>query len=471
MQAAKLQAEIVTCELKDTVAQLSREMQKRQRFEQQLRKQALHDSLTGLPNRTLLMDRLEHAISLAQRNQHSLTLLFIDLDHLKMINDNLGHAFGDELLKVMSQRVSRCIRKSDTFARLGGDEFVLLLPTAIPEEALTSLTDCISRAIAQPVELGGREICVTCSIGCSFYQKDGTDPAMLLKHADVAMYKAKEQGGNGIRCYTPALFRRANERLDTELQLKQALQRDEFRVRYQPQIDLRTGEIVSVEALIRWQHSEWGPVPLAQFIPIAEETGLIKPIGEWVLRTACVQVAAWTRDGLPALRVSVNLSAQQLLAPDLDALVTKILAESGLPPQQLELELTESVSMKDPQETIRILTAIRALGINIAIDNFGTGYSNLSYLHRFPLNRIKLDRALVCELTRENHNHVVVEAIIAMAHRLRLGIVAEGVETIEQRNQLQIYGCDLMQGNWFSPPLDSESCAALLRDHRVSTAC
>jgi len=461
-RTAQLAANVT--ELEVTIEKLNVEMQERQRFEEELRKQALHDALTGLPNRSLLMDRLDLAIKLAQRNKHPLTLLFIDLDRFKVINDSLGHDAGDELLKTVTRRVSECVRTSDTFARLGGDEFVLLLPNAIPDEVLARLIGRITQAVSEPVVLSGHEVAVTCSIGCSVYPHDGTDSATLLKHADAAMYSAKEQGRNNVQRYTADLNQKVNEQLETESHLRRALQRGEFLLHYQPQVDLKSGEIVGVEALIRWQHPEWGMVPPLRFIPIAEDTGLIGPIGEWVLRTACAQAVAWQRAGLPPLRMSVNLSAQQFLNPALESQVSSALAESGLPAALLELELTESVSMKNPEDTIRILSRFNGLGINIAIDDFGTGYSNLAYLRRFPVHRVKLDRSFVGELTQQESSHVICEAIVAMAHKLNLEVVAEGVETIEQRDQLKAYGCDSMQGYWFSRPLSAATCEALLRE-------
>lgn len=465
LRVANEKNEATARKLQETVKKLSQEMSERRRFEKELRRQALHDGLTGLPNRTLLMDRLGNAIDLAERHHHSLTLLFIDLDRFKIINDSLGHAFGDELLKTISRRVSRCIRRSDTFARLGGDEFVLLLPNAIPDDVLQRLTERLTQVITEPVTLGSQQVSVSCSMGCSFYPKDGLDPTTLLQSADAAMYQAKEQGGSRACYYTAGLKLHLNERLETEMQLRQALERNEFLLHYQPQVALETGEIVGVEALIRWQQSERGLISPAQFIPIAEETGLIGAIGEWVLRTACLQAASWNRAGLPPLRMSVNLSARQLLAPELERVVRSALTESGLPAEQLELELTESASMTNPEETIRVFTHFNRMGIKLSIDDFGTGYSNLSYLRHFPVHRVKLDRSFVSVLTEDQSSHAIVEAIVALAHKLELDIVAEGVETEAQRDQLMTYGCDYMQGFWFARPMDAKACEALLRDH------
>ena len=465
LQAAHAQAAATARQLQATVARLDLEVKERQRFEQELRHQAMHDPLTGLPNRVLLMDRIDHAIELARRRDHELTLLFIDLDRFKIVNDSLGHAAGDELLRVVTRRIGSCVRSGDTFARLGGDEFVLLLPNPMPADALATLTNRLARVVAKPVLVSNRQVSVTCSLGYSVYPHDGADAITLLKHADAAMYGAKEDGGNRVRRYTPELRSHAGERLEVEAQLKQALERGEFLLHYQPQVEIASGRIIGVEALVRWQHPVRGLVPPLEFIPLAEESGLIEPIGEWVLRTACAQAAAWQCSGLPALRMGINLSAWQFLNPALESVVAQALTEHGLAPGQLEIEITESLSMKNPEETIRILTSFKTLGIGIAIDDFGTGYSNLAYLRRFPVHRIKLDRAFVSELGSPSSSHAIVEAIVAMAHKLDLEVIAEGVETAEQREQLLRYGCDALQGYWFSRPVDAASCEALLRTH------
>ena len=463
LQAAHAQAAQAAVQLQATVARLDLEVKERQRFEQELRHQAMHDTLTGLPNRALLMDRIEQAIELARRRDHSLTLVFLDLDRFKLVNDSLGHAAGDELLCMVTRRIGRLLRSGDTFARLGGDEFVLLLPRPMPADILANLTSRLSRVVARPVLIAEREVSVTCSLGYSVYPQDGEDATTLLKSADAAMYAAKEDGGKRVRRYTPNLSSHASERLELENQLKQALQRGEFRLHYQPQIEIASARIVGLEALVRWQHPVRGLVPPMQFIPLAEESGLIEPIGEWVLRTACAQAAAWQHSGLPALRMGINVSARQFHSPALESVVAQVLAEHGLAPGQLELEITESLSMKDPEETIRILAGFKALGIGIAIDDFGTGYSNLAYLRRFPVRRIKLDRAFIGELGSQSSSHVIVEAIVAMAHKLDLQVIAEGVETAGQRDQLLRYGCDELQGYWFSRPVDAAACGALLQ--------
>ena len=463
LQAAHSQATATASELHAIVARLDLEVKERQRFEQELRHLAMHDPLTALPNRSLLMNRIEHAIEQAQRGDHSITLLFIDLDRFKLVNDSLGHAAGDELLLVVTRRIAGCVRPGDTLARLGGDEFVLLLSNAISAVALARLTHRVAQVVAKPILVADREVLVTCSLGYSVYPQDGLDGVTLLKRADAAMYSAKEGGGNRIRRYSPDLRLRPDERLELQTQLKQALQRSEFVLHYQPQIEIASGRIIGVEALVRWQHPVRGLVPPMQFIPLAEESGLIEPLGEWVLRTACAQAAAWQRDGMPPLRMGINISARQFLNPALESMVARALADHGLAPGQLEIEITESLSMKNPEETIRILTNFNALGIGIAIDDFGTGYSNLAYLRRFPVHRIKLDRTFVSELGSPSCSHAIVEAIVAMAHKLDLEVIAEGVETVEQRDQLLRYGCDELQGYWFSRPVDAQACKSLLR--------
>lgn len=463
LQAAHAHVADTAVRLRATVARLDLEVKERQRFERELRHQAMHDALTGLPNRALLMDRIEQAIELARRRNESLTLLFLDLDRFKLVNDSLGHAAGDELLCVVTRRLGHLVGLGDTLARLGGDEFILLLTSPMPADALATMTKDLMRVVAEPVLVAEREVSITCSLGYCIYPQDGADATTLVKHADAAMYGAKKDGGNQVRRYTPDLSLHASERLELETQLKQALQRGEFLLHYQPQIEIASGRIVGVEALVRWQHPVRGLLPPTQFIPLAEESGLIEPIGEWVLRTACAQAATWRRSGLPGLRMGINVSARQFHNPALESMVAQVLAEYALVPEQLELEITESLSMKDPEESIRILSSFKALGIGIAIDDFGTGYSNLVYLRRFPVRRIKLDRSFVSELGSQSRSHAIVEAIIAMAHKLDLQVVAEGVETIEQRDQLLRYGCDELQGYWFSRPIDATTCGNLLR--------
>jgi diguanylate cyclase (GGDEF)-like protein/PAS domain S-box-containing protein len=395
LQAAHAKAAEAAVQLQATVSRLDLEVKERQRFEQELRHQALHDTLTDLPNRALLMVRLEQAIEFAGRHGHSLRLLFIDLDRFKIVNDSLGHAAGDELLRVVTRRIGHFLRPCDTLARLGGDEFVLPLPHPMPTDTLAILTSHLSRVVAEPVLVADQEVSVTCSLGYSVYPQDGQDAATLIKRADLAMYGAKNDGGNRVQHFTPTLSLRSGEQLEFETQLKQALQRNEFLLHYQPQIEIASGRIVGVEALVRWQHPVRELVPSKRFIPLAEESGLIEPISEWVLRTACAQAAAWTQSGLPTLRMAVNVSARQFNDPALMSVVSQVLAEHRLAPEQLEFEITESISMRDPEESCRILARFKAMGISIAIDDFGRSYSNLACLLRFPIDRIKLGRVFV----------------------------------------------------------------------------
>lgn len=469
LRSANQQAEAAAAELARMVARLRAEMAERQRVEVELRRRALHDDLTGLPNRCLLMDRLELSIKHARRDGQSVTLLFLDLDRFKHINDTLGHAVGDELLKGVAERVEKCLRQSDTLARLGGDEFVVVLPNTIAGDDLAVLIQRISRAVAEPLLLAGELVSVNCSLGCATFPQDGADGTTLLQFADAEMYRAKQQARRSSNGLSVVREPATEDSQEIEAQLCHALRRNEFRLQFQPQVDMRSGEIVGVEALIRWQHPQWGLVPPLRFIPIAERCGEIGRIGEWVLREACTQAMAWQRAGLTPVRMGVNLSAQQFLDTRLEALVAQVLADTGLPAEWLELELTESVSMRDPEASIRILGRFRAMGIKLAIDDFGTGYSNLASLLSFPVDRVKLDRSFICELGSKDNCAAMVESVVSMMHRLQLEVVAEGVETAEQRAVLASFGCDAMQGYWFARPMDANACEAMLAAHQAGS--
>lgn len=440
-------------------------------YEEKLRKQALHDGLTGLPNRILLMDRLQQAMAHADRKGHSVVVMFIDLDRFKYINDTLGHEAGDELLRTVASRIIECVRKCDTLARLGGDEFVMLVDEVKDQDTITFLLQRAMKKISEPIMLGSQEVSVTCSIGTSIYPQDGSDAVTLLKYADTAMYCAKEKGRNGVQRYTADMHRRANEHLVMETHLRHALERNQFLLHFQPQIDLRSGAICGVEALIRWQHPELGPIAPLRFIPLAEETGLIIPIGEWVMREACAQAKAWQRSGLPALRVSVNLSARQLGDPEIEGMVQRALRDADLPARYLELEITESVSMISPERTIGILSRLKAMGVGVAIDDFGTGYSNLSYLRHFPVDRLKLDRSFVRDLIADGPKRktdaALACAIVNIGHSLQLKVVAEGIEEPEQLAKLVACGCDEMQGYFFSRPVTADQITRMLGEQRV----
>ncbi len=417
--------------------------------------QAYHDSLTGLPNRILFKDRLNTALAQATRESHKLAVMFLDLDRFKNINDTLGHASGDKFLQSIAIRLTKCIRSSDTVARLGGDEFTLLLPHIHSEEDAFKIAQKIIDNFKEPWIVGGHEFYISPSIGISTFPNDGEDAETLMKHADTAMYRAKEQGNN-YQLYSPMMNEKAFERLEMEAALRKALERQEFVVFYQPQIHTETGQIIGMEALVRWKHPEQGIIPPAKFIPLAEETGLIVPIGEWVLKTACTQNRLWQTKGYPPIRVTVNLSAAQF-QQNLPGVVHEILTTTGLAPQWLELEITESIAMQDVNFTIIILRELRELGVQIAIDDFGTGYSSLSYLKRFPSHTLKIDKSFVKDIAHNVDDSSIATAIIAMAQNLNLKVIAEGVETMEQFNFLKQQKCDEIQGYLFSKPVPADT--------------
>jgi diguanylate cyclase (GGDEF)-like protein/PAS domain S-box-containing protein len=425
---------------------------------------AHHDPLTGLPNRLLLNARMEHALARAHRSNTLLAVLFLDLDRFKNINDTLGHPIGDLLLQEVAHRLNGCVREEDTVSRLGGDEFTILLEDLADSRFASSVAEKILGSLADKFMLHEHEVFVTCSVGISIFPADGSDITTLLKNADSALYRAKEQGRNNYQYYTEELTSRAMERLAMENSLRHALQRNELVVHYQPQVDLYNGRIIGMEALVRWQHPEIGLISPNAFIPLAEETGLIIPIGEWVLRTACAQLKRWMDAGLPKIRVGVNLSSRQFNQNNLDEVVAAALRDTGLPPDCLELELTERMIMQDAESTITILHKLRALGVQFSIDDFGTGYSSLSYLKRFPIDRIKIDQSFVREITSNPEDAAVSQAIISLSHSLNLKTVAEGVETAEQQEFLRTLQCDEIQGFHFSRPVPEQEMGVLLKD-------
>lgn len=434
------------------------------RYESELEFQTNRDALTGLANRSLLRDRLSQAVSYAYRYGHPIWVLFVDLDRFKFVNDTLGHQAGDILLTAVSSRLQAAVRDTDTVARMGGDEFVLILPERTDAGLSTHIVQRIMEAIGQPLTIEGHEFFVSCSIGVAVYPADGDTPEELIKHADIAMYRAKETGRNNFQFYTPAMNERALERLHIEGDLRNALEREEFMLHYQPQVDLRTGEIVGVEALIRWQHPELGMVPPVRFIGLAEENGLIVPIGAWVVRAACLQNKAWQKSGLCHLRVSVNLSARQFAQEDLVESIASSLREADLEPQYLEIELTESLVMADVDRAIGILRELKALGVKLSIDDFGTGYSSLSYLKRFPIDVLKIDRSFVNDITIDPDDAAIVASIVSLAHSLRLQVIAEGVETEAQLNYLREHDCDQIQGYFFSRPVTAAAITVMLEE-------
>jgi len=429
---------------------------------EQLHHLAHHDALTGLPNRLLLNARLEHSLQHAHREGTNVAVLFLDLDRFKKINDSLGHPVGDRLLQLVAERLSVSIREEDTVARLGGDELTIVLGHVDDARHAATVSQTVLDKLSKPFELEGQDVFVSASIGISLYPQDGRDATTLLKNADAAMYMAKSEGRNGYHFYSEELTVRACESLALETNLYRSVEREELLLHFQPQVSLQSGNIVGVEALVRWRHPEIGLVPPAKFIPLAEENGLIGAIGKWVLRAACAQAKAWQNDGLTPFRIAVNLSGRQLGKINIVQEVRDVLEDTGLDPCYLELELTESSVMKQAERAARTLDALRELGTTIAIDDFGTGYSSLSYLKRFPVDRLKIDRSFVRDIPEDANDIALAKAIVALGHSLNLSVVAEGVETQAQRELLTSIGCDEMQGFLYSAPRTASELASLL---------
>jgi diguanylate cyclase (GGDEF)-like protein len=424
---------------------------------------AYYDGLTALPNRSLFNKLLSQAISQAQRHHRQLAVAFIDLDRFKQINDTLGHVAGDELLKQVASRLKGCLRDTDAVARLGGDEFVVLLTELTEEKYAATVAQKIITMIADPFVLLGQEFRVTASIGISTYPTDGLDEQTLTKNADIAMYQAKEDGKNQFQFYSEALNANSLERLTLESSLRHALERNEFRLEYQAKREMVHGQITGMEALLRWHHPDLGLVAPMQFIPVAEETGLIVPIGKWVLQTACLQNVAWQKQGLPRLSIAVNLTARQFGDEHLLRDIASILESTGMEASLLELEIHESVLIRDIERTLRVLTQLKSLGLRIAIDDFGTGYSSLATLQRFPLDTIKIDRSYIRDIGTYAADSSLTKAIIEMGKNLSLTVVAQGVETKEQAEFLRANACDELQGFYFNKPLSAQKSTELLR--------
>jgi diguanylate cyclase (GGDEF)-like protein/PAS domain S-box-containing protein len=447
------------------------EITERKLTEQRIRHIAHHDALTGLPNRMLLQDRLAQAIAYANRGGRRMWVLLIDLDRFKFVNDTLGHKAGDQLLRTIAGRLRAAVRETDTVARLSGDEFVAILCEHADEVLSPDVVDRIMASLAQPMTLEGKEFCVTCSIGVASYEADGTPADHLIEHADIAMYAAKKLGRNRWQFYHGAMNEETRERLRIEGALRNALERGEFLLHYQPQVDLATGRIVGMEALLRWQHPELGVVPPQRFIGLAEETGLIVPIGAWVLRTACAQAKAWNDMwelcGMAPLRVAVNLSARQFAQPDLVESIAAVLADTGLPPACLDLELTESLFVDDVAQAVGLLHRLKALGVALSIDDFGTGYSSFSYLRTFPIDVLKIDRSFVADIASDADEAAIVVSIIALARNLKLRVIAEGVESAAQLEFLRSHGCDEMQGYHFSRPVPAQEFERMMKGGRA----
>jgi diguanylate cyclase (GGDEF)-like protein/PAS domain S-box-containing protein len=434
----------------------------RKRVEEQIQYQAYHDALTGLPNRMLFLDRLQIALAHARRQGGQPAVLFLDLDDFKVINDTLGHATGDRLLQGVAERLIASVREDDTVARMGGDEFTLLLPNVGRVEDAARLAGKLLEAVAQPFQIDGQDLFVTTSVGVSLYPSDGEDAENLLKNADRAMYRAKEMGRNNYQLFAPALNVRAVNRLSLETRLRRALDREDFVLHYQPQVNLATRRIVGLEALIRWREDGRLLEP-AEFIPVAEEARLILPLGQWILRAACQQARSWQNQGLPEVRLAVNLSARQFQQQDLIRSVFFSVRDAGLPPRRLELEITESAAMLNVDRTIGMLHGLRDMGVRISMDDFGTGHSSLSYLKRFPIDAVKIDQSFVRDMTSDPSDAAIVKAIVAMAHSLGLNVVAEGVETLAQADFLRRTGCDEMQGFLVGRPLPADEITDALR--------
>ena len=442
-----------------------RDITERKKIEEQFIQQATHDTLTGLPNRSLLLDRINQAINQAKRSKRNIAVLFFDLDHFKLINDGFGHAEGDQLLLKVGQRLQSCLRDADTVARFGGDEFVAVITGMQHEENAALISQKILEVLAEPFSINELKIHITTSIGISVYPNNGETADVLLRNADTAMYLAKEHGRNNFKYYSNELNFRTLKRIELESHLKYAVEKNELFLMYQPIIDMHTGYIIGLEALVRWQHPMLGLIEPLDFISIAEENGLISEIGEWVLRTACKQNKTWQQMGLTAVRIAVNVSGRQFFDSEFVTIVQKILDETQLEPQYLELELTETHIIKHTEVIIKSLKALKQMGINIALDDFGTGYSSLSYLKRLPVDKLKIDKSFLQDITNDDEDAAMLMAVITMASNLKLKVLAEGMENEKQFGFLRLHRCNEIQGYYFSRPLTLEACTKLLQEN------
>ena len=449
------------------VASLVQDVTERLNTERTIHYMAHHDALTGLPNRRLMQDRLNQAILQARRQQKHVGLLFIDLDRFKLVNDTLGHETGDYVLRDIARRLGKVVREGDTVSREGGDEFVIVLPNLVKPEAAQIVANKVLIELAKPIEVAGHELTVTASIGISHYPNDATDVQQLLKHADSAMYQAKDSGRNTSRFFTSDLNFLLSKRLEVESRLRRGIERNEFFLRYQPQVDLISGRIVGLEALLRWNDPQHGEIFPKDFISVAEELGLIVPLGEWVFRTACQQIKIWEQEGYRDLTVSVNISPRQFISRKLLPSMKSALMETGINPGQLDLEITETMAMRNLEQSIEILTELRRLGATVSIDDFGVGYSSLGQLRRLPAQTLKIDQSFVSQIPDDPNSCSITEAIIAMAKRLKLRTVAEGVEKAEQVEFLRANGCDAYQGYFFAKPLTTAETTAMLKSQTV----
>jgi diguanylate cyclase (GGDEF)-like protein/PAS domain S-box-containing protein len=443
------------------------DVSERVNYQKELEYQATHDSLTGLANRNLLNDRITQAIAWAKRQKLTVGVMLLDLDHFKLVNDASGHGAGDQMLKQVAQRLSSCIRDTDTVARLGGDEFVIVL-TDLPETGDVDLiAEKVLGSLARPFDIDGQDVFVTASVGISMYPRDGDHGEILLRYADMAMYRVKEHGRNSVRQFMPEMGVTAISRMNMEGSMRRGLERGEFKLHYQPKIELSTQRIVGVEALVRWQHPQIGLIHPIEFIPLAEESGLILPLGEWVLAEACRQQVAWKDQGLGGLRVAINMSPRQFRQEDLAERVAAVFAQTGADPACVTLELTETMVMQDVNSTLVALRTLKNLGLTISLDDFGTGYSSLSYLRRFPIDELKIDKSFINDIHENADDAAIASAIIAMAISLGLSVVAEGVERKEQADLLMKMGCLQVQGYYFGRPMDAAAFALCLREQRV----
>ncbi len=428
----------------------------------QIRNHAYYDSLTGLPNRMLLHDRLAFMVNHARRNSQLMALLLLDLNRFKFVNETLGYHTGDLILQIVAERLKSCLRDVDAVFRLGDDEFAIILEEIVHQQDAAKVAKKVLSVCAQPMPLKDNELFLTTSIGISIFPNDGANHESLLKNGEAAMQRAKELGTNNYQHYTPNMNEKAFEQLTLEHNLRKALEKDQFVVFYQPQVDISNGGISGIEALIRWKHPELGMISPVDFIPLAEETGLILAIGEWVLRTACFQIKEWNCHFKKEMKMSVNLSTRQFLQQDLISTIESALRDANLEPQYLELEITESLGMQNPELTIKTLEELKSMGIKIAIDDFGTGYSSLSYLKKFPINTLKIDRSFVKDIPEDSNDSAIVNAIIALAHIMKLDVIAEGVESRDQLEYLRKHDCKKIQGYYFSPPVSAQEFTALI---------
>jgi len=456
-----------TRELEESNNQLSQSKKQAETVAKRMEYHAHHDDLTGLPNRALLNDRINKELAHARRQKSMMALLFLDLDRFKVINDSLGHAIGDQLLRVISRRLKNCVREEDTIARLGGDEFMILLPRITSSSDAGRVGRKVTDALVEPVSCNGHELHITTSIGISIYPFDSTNVETLIKNADISMYRAKELGRNKVVYYTAEMNAGSRKQLALETNLRKALDRGELQLHYQPKINIAKDTIVGVEALLRWNHPSMGSISPAEFIPVAEDSGLIIPIGEWVLKTAFKQLREWHDAGHDELTMAVNLSSAQLSRSGIEASINEAISDAGIDPCMAELEITENVAMQDIESAIATLDKLKCTGINIAMDDFGTGYSSLSYLRRLPIDIVKIDQSFVRDIPDSKEATLIAQAIIAMAQSLKLSLIVEGIETVKQLNYFRQQGCEVMQGFLFSRPVAAEELLEILNSHTI----